>query len=203
MNKIKERNRRKAALTDRKSAASQARMKNIAHLAADERVPKKRRKANGDDMFGADDADWAIYRKIVSRCTCYSLLRPLTRHHIIESRCSVLRRRRRHQQPSSTRGETPRLRSQLHARPHPRLNHFSEVCAGICVQTHLRRRGCRGQDANTPERGAVARMRSVVLAEHGWCRLCGDWRGDSERPGSVLRSRERSTCEGKLLPPTS
>ncbi|THH32608.1 hypothetical protein EUX98_g1578 [Antrodiella citrinella] len=64
MNKIKERNRRKAALTDRKSAASQARMKNIAHLAADERVPKKRRKANGDDMFGADDADWAIYRKI-------------------------------------------------------------------------------------------------------------------------------------------
>ncbi|KAH8101557.1 actin-like protein Arp5p [Cristinia sonorae] len=64
MVKIKERNRRKAALTDRKSAASQARMKNIAHLAADERVPKKRRKGNGDDMFGADDADWAIYRKI-------------------------------------------------------------------------------------------------------------------------------------------
>ena len=47
MNKIKGRNRRKAALTDRKSAASQARMKNIAHLAADERVPKKRRKGNG------------------------------------------------------------------------------------------------------------------------------------------------------------
>ena len=47
MNKIKDRSRRRAALTDRKSAASQARMKNIAHLAADERVPKKRRKANG------------------------------------------------------------------------------------------------------------------------------------------------------------
>jgi len=58
-------------------------MKKIASLANDERVPKKRRKGNGgklstpsyygfssgaplsDDMFGADDADWAIYRKIV------------------------------------------------------------------------------------------------------------------------------------------
>ncbi|TFY57542.1 hypothetical protein EVJ58_g6958 [Rhodofomes roseus] len=64
MNKIKERNRRKLALTDRKSAASQARMKSIANLAADDRVPKKRRKTGGEDMFGADDADWAIYRKI-------------------------------------------------------------------------------------------------------------------------------------------
>ncbi|KAI0757685.1 actin-like ATPase domain-containing protein [Daedaleopsis nitida] len=86
MTRIKERNRRKAALTDRKSAASQARMKSIANLAADDRLPKKRRKAGGgecavnvvvpahadteeltrgaDDMFGADDADWAIYRKI-------------------------------------------------------------------------------------------------------------------------------------------
>ena len=56
-------------------------MKKIASLANDERVPKKRKKGNGggfsafsimtsaqlalDDMFGADDADWAIYRKIV------------------------------------------------------------------------------------------------------------------------------------------
>jgi hypothetical protein len=45
MNKIKERGRRKAALSDRKSAAAQARMKNIASLAADERVSKKKRKA--------------------------------------------------------------------------------------------------------------------------------------------------------------
>ncbi|KAI0048851.1 actin-like ATPase domain-containing protein [Auriscalpium vulgare] len=64
MNRIKERNRRKIALMDRKSAASQARMKNIASLAADDRMPKKRRKNNGEDTFGADDADWAIYRKI-------------------------------------------------------------------------------------------------------------------------------------------
>lgn len=64
MDRIKERNRRKAALSDRKSAAAQARMKNIASLAADERVGKKRRKGGGEDMFGADDGDWAIYRKI-------------------------------------------------------------------------------------------------------------------------------------------
>ncbi|KAI0641198.1 actin-like protein Arp5p [Trametes meyenii] len=64
MTRIKERSRRKAALNDRKSAASQARMKSIANLAADDRVPKKRRKGGGEDMFGADDADWAIYRKI-------------------------------------------------------------------------------------------------------------------------------------------
>ncbi|CAK5279817.1 unnamed protein product [Mycena citricolor] len=64
MARIKERNRRKAALSDRKSAAAQARMKNIASLAADERAPKKKRKGGGEDNFGANDADWAIYRKI-------------------------------------------------------------------------------------------------------------------------------------------
>ena len=83
MTKIKERGRRRAALSDRKSAAAQARMKSIANLAADERVPKRKRKAGGgmfvcfgvspsltdllEDLFGADDADWAIYRKIVSK----------------------------------------------------------------------------------------------------------------------------------------
>jgi len=44
MAKMKERRRRKAALSDRKSAAAQARMKNIASLAADERVSKKKGK---------------------------------------------------------------------------------------------------------------------------------------------------------------
>ena len=52
MTRIKERNRRRAALTDRKSAASQARMKSIANLAADDRVPKKRRKAGGGESRG-------------------------------------------------------------------------------------------------------------------------------------------------------
>lgn len=45
--RIKDRSRRKAALMDRKSAAAQARMKNIASLAADDRVTKKRRKGGG------------------------------------------------------------------------------------------------------------------------------------------------------------
>lgn len=47
MNRMKDRSRRKAALLDRKSAQAQARMKSIASLAADDRVPKKRRKAGG------------------------------------------------------------------------------------------------------------------------------------------------------------
>ncbi|KAJ7356615.1 actin-like protein Arp5p [Mycena albidolilacea] len=64
MTRIRERGRRKAALSDRKSAAAQARMKNIASLAADDRMPKKKRKGGGEDTFGANDADWAIYRKI-------------------------------------------------------------------------------------------------------------------------------------------
>ncbi|KAF5382806.1 hypothetical protein D9757_007261 [Collybiopsis confluens] len=87
MARIKDRAKRKAALSDRKSAAAQARMKSIANLASDERVPKKKRKGGGganlfsqrqlfldllffpdnsstEDTFGADDADWAIYRKI-------------------------------------------------------------------------------------------------------------------------------------------
>jgi actin-related protein 5 len=51
MSRIKERNRRRVALSDRKSAASQARMKNIATLAADERVPKKRRKNGGGELL--------------------------------------------------------------------------------------------------------------------------------------------------------
>lgn len=51
MTRIKERNRRKAALQDRKSAAAQARMKSIANLAADDRVPKKRRKNGGGECF--------------------------------------------------------------------------------------------------------------------------------------------------------
>ena len=50
MNKIKERGRRKAALSDRKSAAAQARMKSIANLAADERVPKRKRKVGSGEF---------------------------------------------------------------------------------------------------------------------------------------------------------
>jgi hypothetical protein len=51
MAKIKDRARRKAALTDRKSAAAQARMKNIASLAADDRVPKAKKRKGGGGAF--------------------------------------------------------------------------------------------------------------------------------------------------------
>jgi actin-related protein 5 len=95
MTKMKERRRRKAALSDRKSAAAQARMKNIASLAADERVSKKKRKAgagkfvmpkflhdfqywHSEDMFGADDEDWQIYRKLASRAYFLGALFSLT-----------------------------------------------------------------------------------------------------------------------------
>jgi actin-related protein 5 len=61
MERIKERNRRKAALGDRKSAAAQARMKNIASLAADERVGKKRRKGGGGTCFRCDLSNPIVY----------------------------------------------------------------------------------------------------------------------------------------------
>lgn len=65
--RIKERKRKKAMLSDRKSLAAQQRMKNITSLASD--APsgtsgKRRRKGNDEDTFGADDDDWAIYREI-------------------------------------------------------------------------------------------------------------------------------------------
>lgn len=62
LQRIKERDRLKADLGNRKSQASQLRMKHIANLASDN--PKKRRRGGDDDNFGADDADWGIYRQI-------------------------------------------------------------------------------------------------------------------------------------------
>jgi len=46
MQKMQVRKRQKAALLDRKSAASQSRMKNVASLATDIPGPRKRRKGN-------------------------------------------------------------------------------------------------------------------------------------------------------------
>ena len=63
--KIRERERLKADLSNRKSQASQMRMKHIANLASDNPHGRKRRRGgNDDDGFGADDADWMIYREI-------------------------------------------------------------------------------------------------------------------------------------------
>ncbi|KZT24689.1 actin-like protein Arp5p [Neolentinus lepideus HHB14362 ss-1] len=86
MNKMKGRARKKIELSDRKSAAAQARMKSIANLAADDRVPKKRRKAGAEDMFGADDADWAIYRQINTAAASSDEEEDLNQLHAIEQK---------------------------------------------------------------------------------------------------------------------
>ncbi|OJJ50711.1 hypothetical protein ASPZODRAFT_148150 [Penicilliopsis zonata CBS 506.65] len=62
MQRIKEKERLKADLGNRKSLASQMRMKTLANLAAD--GPKKRRRGGDDDNFGANDEDWGVYRTV-------------------------------------------------------------------------------------------------------------------------------------------
>lgn len=52
----------KADLGNRKSLASQMRMKTLANLASD--GPKKRRRGGDDDDFGANDDDWGVYRSV-------------------------------------------------------------------------------------------------------------------------------------------
>jgi actin-related protein 5 len=63
--RLKERDRLKADLGNRKSLASQIRMKSIANLASDNPT-KKRRRGNDDDNFGANDDDWGVYRQIAT-----------------------------------------------------------------------------------------------------------------------------------------
>lgn len=62
--KIKERERLKADLGNRKSLVSQMRMKTLANLASD--GPKKRRRGGDDDTFGANDEDWGVYRTVAT-----------------------------------------------------------------------------------------------------------------------------------------
>lgn len=71
--KIKERERLSKDMGNRKNLASYIRMKNIANLASDSPMTgggasgRKRRRGGGggdDDDFGADDADWGVYRDI-------------------------------------------------------------------------------------------------------------------------------------------
>ncbi|KAI9167050.1 Actin-like protein arp5 [Paramyrothecium foliicola] len=63
LQKMKERERLKQDLGNRKSLASQIRMKSIANLASDNPT-KKRRRGGDDDTFGANDDDWGVYRQI-------------------------------------------------------------------------------------------------------------------------------------------
>ncbi|KAJ6023705.1 hypothetical protein N7540_004502 [Penicillium herquei] len=64
LQRIKDRDRMKADLGNRKSLASQMRMKTLANLAAD--GPKKRRRGGEDDDFGANDDDWGVYRTVAT-----------------------------------------------------------------------------------------------------------------------------------------
>jgi actin-related protein 5 len=64
--KMKDRERMKAELGNRKSLANQMRMKSIANLASDQPTKKRRRGGADDDTFGADDADWGVYRTIAT-----------------------------------------------------------------------------------------------------------------------------------------
>jgi actin-related protein 5 len=63
LQKIKERDRLKADLGNRKSLASQMRMKTLANLASDA-PSRKRRRGGDDDNFGANDDDWGVYRTV-------------------------------------------------------------------------------------------------------------------------------------------
>ncbi|KAL8652031.1 MAG: hypothetical protein Q9226_004439 [Calogaya cf. arnoldii] len=65
LQKIKERDRLKADLGNRKSLASQIRMKTLANLASDQ-PGKKRRRGGDDDNFGANDDDWGVYRTVAT-----------------------------------------------------------------------------------------------------------------------------------------
>ena len=63
LQKIKEKDRLKADLGNRKSLASQMRMKTLASLASD--APgRKRRRGGDDDNFGQNDDDWGVYRTV-------------------------------------------------------------------------------------------------------------------------------------------
>ncbi|KAI7906081.1 actin-like protein arp5 [Cokeromyces recurvatus] len=67
IDRIKQRKRLASELADRRSRASQLRMKSIANLASDTNngpASKRRRKGTDEDTFGQDDDDWAIYREI-------------------------------------------------------------------------------------------------------------------------------------------
>ena len=64
LQKLKDRERLKSDLTNRKSLASQLRMKTLASLASDAPGRKRRRAGGDDDNFGANDDDWGVYRTV-------------------------------------------------------------------------------------------------------------------------------------------
>lgn len=65
LQKLKDKEKLKADLGNRKSLASQNRMKTLANLASDQ-PGRKRRRGGDDDNFGANDDDWGVYRTVVT-----------------------------------------------------------------------------------------------------------------------------------------
>ena len=59
-------------MSNRRSAASQQRMKIISLLGAEEKIGSKRKKQSKEDTFGMDDDDWNVYRTIVSYCSSHT-----------------------------------------------------------------------------------------------------------------------------------
>ena len=64
LQQIKDRDRQTRDLGNRKSLASQIRMKTLASLASDQPGRKRRRGGGDDDDFGANDEDWGVYRTV-------------------------------------------------------------------------------------------------------------------------------------------
>ncbi|KAI8581791.1 hypothetical protein K450DRAFT_231201 [Umbelopsis ramanniana AG] len=62
--RIKTKKRLASELADRRSHASQLRMRSIASLASDTPASKRRKRGAEEDTFGADDEDWMVYREI-------------------------------------------------------------------------------------------------------------------------------------------
>ena len=62
---MKDKEKLKADLGNRKSLASQNRMKTLANLASDQ-PGRKRRRGGDDDNFGANDDDWGVYRTVAT-----------------------------------------------------------------------------------------------------------------------------------------
>lgn len=161
MTRIKERNRRKAALNDRKSAASQARMKSIANLAADDRVPKKRRKAGGG-TFTLQSAQRRRFTYTFARghvrcgrrrlgylpkdrmCRDLWYLSALTGPRVLEQRRRIIGRGGRLRDPPVSRAKTPRVRPHIHRGAHARVAHLAAVRAHVRVPPAIRRRRRQG-----------------------------------------------------------
>lgn len=136
MNRIRERERRKAALSDRKSAAAQARMKNIANLATDDRVPKKKRKGGGG-LYTTIVSCWArltprqkIHLELMTQIGQYTARSyvsypsiSLTQLIVPENRRTLRRRRGRSASAPNHRTKAPHARSHVHTTRNTRV-HF-------------------------------------------------------------------------------